>query len=346
MRYVSRSFGIRFCALAALLLLLCSYAAECDAYDIDAEMKKKKLDGREAAQPPVRPRLAVALFEDRSGSGAPGEAITDMMTTELVSADLFTIVERDKISMSIAEQELVESGYGDADTAPEAGRLMGAEFSMTGAITEYRYDTAAGALPIGKVGVAIGSHTATVMLDVRIVNNRTGEVVAVFREKGSSNQTVGGLVSRYGGFGGGKTGGILAGATHKVVLKIIERIKAEGLPKMQAASRGNVEAESASKSANVLNVDAQFTQATIDVGLNANIRKGALFAVYRSGNVIKDLNGNILGEEKIYVGILQVTDAQAAYSTCKVLKGKGFQRGDKVQRIRNADDVVITPIKK
>lgn len=345
---MKRIHAVRFLGLMFFLFAFLACATLRDAasaYDIDAEVKKKKVEGGAAAAPAPKPRLAVMLFEDRSGSGAPGEAITDMMTTELVSADLFTIVEREKISMSTMEQEMADSGLMDTDTTPERGKLLGAEFSMTGSITEYRYDSAAGVVPIGRVGIAVGSHTATVMLDVRIVNNRTGEVVMVLREKGSSNQTIGGAVSRYGGFGGGKTGGILAGATHKVVVKVIDRIRAEGAQKLQAAARGNLEAESALKSANLINVDQNFTTAAIDLGLNSNVRKGNLFAVYRVGNVIKDMSGNVLGEEKVYIGILQVTDAQAAYSNCKVLKGKGFRRGDKVQKINNENDVVITAVK-
>lgn len=312
------------------------------AYDLDAEMKKKKAEGTGTEIIQSKPRLSIQLFEDKSGAGAPGEAITDMMTTELVDSGLFTIVEREKLVVSTGEQELADSGLMDMDTTPERGKLMGAEFAMTGSITEYRYDSGAGVIPIPKLGgVAIGSHTATVMLDVRIVNNRTGEVIMAVREAGASNQTVGGVATRYGGFGGGKTGGILAGATYKAVQNIIEKIKAEGLPKMQSHARANTEAESARNSANVLNVDQKFTAATIDAGSNVGIRKGALFAVYRVGNVIKDLSGNVLGEEKDYIAILQVTDAQAAYSTCKVLKGKDFRRGDKVERIAAEDDVML-----
>ena len=299
-----------------------------------------------SAQTGNKPRVAIQLFEDRSGSGAPAEAITEMMITELMSADVFTILEREKLIMMTTEQDLAESGLGDARTAPERGKLKGAEFSMTGAITEYRYDSAAGAIPIGNVGISIGSHTATVMLDIRIVNNRTGEVIMAAREKGSSNQTVGGIASRYGAFGGGKTGGILAGATHKVVLRIINKITTDGLSKMQGASVTN-KADEADRggTVTVLTTDApRFTTATIDAGLNSGVRKGALFAVYRAGNVVKDMNGNILGEDRLHIAILKVVDAQAAYSRCSVIKlakGRNLVRGDKAEMIAGVNDVVL-----
>ena len=294
------------------------------------------------AQPDSKPRVAIQLFEDRSGSGAPAEAITEMMTTELMGANIFTILEREKLIMMTTEQELADSGLADTDTAPERGKLKGAEFSMTGAITEYRYDTFGGAIPIGNVGIGVGSHTATVMLDIRIVNNRTGEVIMAAREKGSSNQTVGGIASRYGGFGGGKTGGILAGATHKVVLRVIEKIKTDGLAKMQGAKSANQADEAARSTVNVIAVDQKFTSATIDAGLNVNVRKGSLFAIYRAGSVIKDMSGNVLGEEKNYIAIIKVIDAQAAFSKCSVIKlskNAKLMRGDKAERIKAVEDV-------
>lgn len=289
-----------------------------------------------------KPRLSIQRFEDRSGSYAPASAITDMMTTELVSADLFTIVEREKIGVATGEQSLADSGLMDSATTPERGKLVGAEFTLTGAITEWRTDAAGAVIPVPKIGGVGGtSYTATVMLDIRIINNRTGEVIMAAREQGSSNKSMGALATRYGGFGGGKTGGIFAGATHKAVLNVIGKIKTEGLSKMQTASKGNTSAEAAKSNANVLQVDQNFTTATIDGGLNAGIRNGNLFAVYRTGNVIKDLNGNILGEEKKFIAVIQVVDAQETYATCKVIKGKGFQRGDKAQKIDSANDVVI-----
>lgn len=295
-----------------------------------------------------KPRIAIQLFEDRSGAGAPAEGITEMMTTELMNTGLFTILEREKLTMMTTEQDLAQSGLGDARTAPERGKLKGAEFSMTGAITEYRYDSAAGALPIGNVGISLGSHTATVMLDIRIVNNRTGEVIMAAREKGSSNQTVAGLCSRYGSFGGGKTGGILAGATHKVVLRLINKITTDGLARMQGASGANKADEASggsSGSVSVLTSDApRYTTATINAGLDHGVRKGALFAVYRAGNVVKDMNGNVLGEDRQYIAVLKVTNAQAAFSRCTVIKlakGRSITRGLQAEMIASVNDVVV-----
>ena len=330
--------------LVTLFVLAGAFGAY--AYDINAEMKKEKMEAAGLSPTTIRPSISIQLFEDRSGANAPGEAITEMLTTELVSADKFKIMEREKIIMSTNEQAMADTGLMDMDTAPERGKLKGADFSITGAITEFRTDSGAGVIPIpGLGGIAIGSHTATVMLDLRVVNNRTGEVIAAIREKGSSNATVGGLATQYGGFGGGKTGGVLAGATHKVVVRIVDQLTTTVLQKMQNVTIQNKEAELApAKSYHVLAIDSKITVAQLDIGAASGARKGQYYSVYRVTGTIRGLKGEVLGEEKTHIAILQITEVQQAFSTAKVLKlaqNRKIQRGDKVQRLNAPTDVVV-----
>ena len=173
-----------------------------------------------------KPRLAVREFENKAGGDIPASAITEMMTTELYEAGLFTLVEREKLNYVGEEIRLSQSGLMDESTAPELGKIKGAQYSMTGAVTEYHYKAAGGAVPIpGIGGVGGASNTAYVTLDIRIINNETGEVAYAAAERGASNQTLGGLVTKYGGFGAGKINGILAAATRKAVMKHVEAMR-------------------------------------------------------------------------------------------------------------------------
>ncbi len=173
-----------------------------------------------------KPRLAVREFENKAGGNVPASAITEMMTTELYEAGLFTLVEREKLKYVGEEIRLSQSGLMDESTAPELGRIKGAQYSMTGAVTEYHYKAAGGAIPIpGVGGIGGASNTAYVTLDIRIINNETGEVAYAAAERGASNQTSGGLITKYGGFGAGKINGILAAATRKAVMKHVESMR-------------------------------------------------------------------------------------------------------------------------
>ena len=179
--------------------------------------------GALAAGAEARPTLAVREFENKAGGDVPASAVTEMMTTELYEAGLFTLLEREKLKYVGEEIRLSQSGLMDESTAPELGKIKGAQYSMTGAVTEYHYKAAGGAIPIpGVGGIGGASNTAYVTLDIRIINNETGEVAYAAAERGASNQTLGGLITKYGGFGAGKINGILAAATRKAVMKHVK----------------------------------------------------------------------------------------------------------------------------
>lgn len=276
----------------------------------------------------AKPRLAVREFEDKSGSGAPARAITEMMTTELYNTGMFTLVERARLQDIGAEQKLGQSGLVDEATAPQVGKLLGAELMMTGAITGYHYNTSGGAVPIPWIGgAALVSNTAYVMLDIRVVNNTTGEVVLATREQGAANQTIGGILTLYGGFGSGKTGGLLASATYNAVVRVVDKMKQMGGATGVAVPQNHV-----------LDVNAQGI--TVDMGMSTGVKKGDLFLVYRESNIIRGMKGEILGMDRVNIAALEVTEVAGAYSRCKVIKGSNsLRRGDLVEKIRSVKDL-------
>ena len=174
-----------------------------------------------------RPSLAVREFDNKTDGKPPAAAITDMMTTELFNAGLFTLVERERLDYVADEIRLGQSGLMDMSTAPEVGRIRGAQYSMTGAITLYYYNASGGVVFLpGAGGAGLLSNTGYVTLDLRIIDNATSEVVYAAAEQGASNQTLGGVATGFGGFGAGRVGGVLAGATRNAVMKHVESMKA------------------------------------------------------------------------------------------------------------------------
>jgi curli biogenesis system outer membrane secretion channel CsgG len=172
-----------------------------------------------------KPRLSVRAFDNKAGGKVPAAAITEMMTTELYNSGLFNLIEREKLDYVTDEIMLGQSGLVDPSTAPEFGKIKGAQYSMTGAITQYFYNTSGGVVPVPGGGAGMLSNTAYVTLDIRIIDNTTSEVVYAAVEQGASNQTIGGTATRYGAFGSGKTGGILAAATRKAVIKHVKSME-------------------------------------------------------------------------------------------------------------------------
>ncbi|MDR1649491.1 MAG: CsgG/HfaB family protein [Synergistaceae bacterium] len=173
------------------------------------------------------PRLAVRAFENKTDKDVPASAITDMMTTELYDSGLFSLMERERLDYVAAEIRLGQSGLVDSATAPEVGRIQGAQYTMTGAVTQYRYNARGQVIPIPKLGGGGGlaSKTALVVLDVRVIDNATGAVVYAASESGRAKREAGGLVTKYGGFASGSYGGILAAATREAVMKHVARME-------------------------------------------------------------------------------------------------------------------------
>ena len=101
-------------------------------------MKNIYFDLRDLSPTGLTERLAVREFENKAGGDIPASAITEMMTTELYEAGLFTLVEREKLHYVGEEIRLSQSGLMDESTAPELGKIKGAQYSMTGAVTEYQ----------------------------------------------------------------------------------------------------------------------------------------------------------------------------------------------------------------
>jgi curli biogenesis system outer membrane secretion channel CsgG len=174
------------------------------------------------------PTLSVRVFDNKAGNDAeaPAAAITDMMTTELSKAKIFSLLEREKLEYIAQEQKLAMSGLMDESTAPAVGQLEGARYSMTGAITVYCYNAGGGAIYIpGIIGGAAGAKTAYVTLDIRIIDNETSEVVYASAEEGQAKREAAGILTQFGGFGKASYGGILATAARDSVKKHVEALR-------------------------------------------------------------------------------------------------------------------------
>ncbi len=178
----------------------------------------------------AKPRLTVRAFEDRSEEGkAPAAAIMDMMVTELNKAGVFDLMERERLDFVADEINLGMSGLMDPSTAPKAGKVKGAQYSMTGAITVYYYSEKGSGFVVPILGFATQAKTAYVMIDLRIIDNSTGQIVYSGSELGQAKQVVKGAAAAYKGFFIGsynrQTGGMLASATRDSVLKHVAAIK-------------------------------------------------------------------------------------------------------------------------
>lgn len=117
--------------------------------------------------------------------------LTEMLTTVLVGTGRFVVLERAQLQAVQQEQDLGASGRVNREFAAAQGGLLGAQALITGDITGFSYhrSSAGGQLSNIIPGLTAGSErvTAEVILDLRVVDAVTGEVLSSHKGRGSAS---------------------------------------------------------------------------------------------------------------------------------------------------------------
>ena len=146
-----------------------------------------------------KPRIAVLEFKNKADNQwwyhGGAQAAQDVFVTELVKSGKFRVVEREQLEALMQEKNLTLSGDIDPKTAVRVGKLLGVNYLLTGAVTEYGTTDVSG----GGGGVFAGKRKFVAALNARLIDTSTGEVVwadEARAEESSAKVDV-------GGFGGG-----------------------------------------------------------------------------------------------------------------------------------------------
>lgn len=268
-------------------------------------------------------RVAVVDFDNKTphGDWRIGQGAADMLSTQLVKKTKFQIYERDKLASILQEQDFGTSGRIDPSSAPQLGKILGVQYIVTGAVTEYGDSSQGG---YGK-GVGLGKKGYHAAVDIRIVNVETGEIV--FADTGEGDESS--LSVSFKGIGGGekfndkKATEAMRKAINSVADKIA-RAKLSG-----SASGGG----SASATDGILIADVDGKAVMLNKGANAGLAAGDTVVVKRKGKVIKDpATGKVLKVKYDNIGKIKLTSVEAGYAEGTVVSGSGFVVGDTVAK--------------
>ncbi len=252
-------------------------------------------------------RVAVVNFENKSTwhwwGDKLGEAAADVFITALVNTGKFSIIEREKVNAILREQDFGASGAVTAQTAAKIGKMLGVDLMLTGSVSQFSVSkTGAGLRRVG-----LGVTTGKVVLQARLVNTTTGEIIVAAEEE-NKKRLIG---ARYKSanfqqnFDIGLANEVMHPAVEKMVAKIIG--KTAGLT--PAAPTGRV-------------VKVEGTKVWINLGANAGLNVGDEFEVYRQGEELIDPDtGLSLGAEEEKVGKIVVTEVKDKYSIGTVQSG-------------------------
>ncbi len=247
-----------------------------------------------------------------------GQGINAMMTKRIQQDGRFTVVERRKVAALTKEQDFDASNRVKRGTGARVGQIRGADLTLMGDIVVFGRDDRRRSGVVGAVvpgaGGIIGGHSntdkAVVVLDYRIVDVETSEVIASGEARGESKRSSKGfgaaLLVGWTGAGGafdmsssnfGET--IIGEATMDAVNQLSEQIKTVNLSGGAGDRSVDLDARVADVSGNSV---------TINAGQSAGLQVGQTFTIYHKGKEIKDPStGEVLDVQTTPLGQLTIT---------------------------------------
>ncbi|MGM0414711.1 MAG: CsgG/HfaB family protein [Bacillota bacterium] len=140
-----------------------------------------------ASLPARKEKIQLAIYDiadktgkrDATGSPVLTQGATDMMITALHRSRQFKVLDRSALGNFMNEQNLVSQERTINGQGAKVGEMLGSEYLITGAITEYQIDkkSAGLGLAIGGKGGQQEYALASCALDIRVINTTSGEVV-------------------------------------------------------------------------------------------------------------------------------------------------------------------------
>ncbi len=273
----------------------------------------------------LKKRVAVMNFNDRSGYGHNiGSGLADMLVTRLVKSGKFLVVERKELDKILQEQGLGQSGLVTPQSAAKVGKLLGVELMVTGSVSEFGRKNKSVGGGIGRLafGGRVSKKEARAVVDLRLVNTSTGEIIMAEKAEGKASSTsLSGIQFKDIDFGNPTTWDqtILGKAARKAVDKSVDYIT-KAMKKIPWEGK-------------IIKVNADNT-VYMKPGSAGGVQTGMEFAVFSQGEALIDPDtGLSLGSEESKIGVIKVIQDVAGGKACKaiIVSGSGFATGNPVR---------------
>ncbi len=269
-----------------LLALSLSFLTSCAARKVVVKVENKPVAAAYAAETMSGPKkkIAVTTFENntRFGKRRLGQNISDILITELTKTGRFIVLERSRVDDIMSQVALSQAGITSGNL--EQVELLDTDYIITGAVSKYAVSTA------GNSNLFTQSKTqkATVAVDVRIIDVRTGEVLLAETGAGMAQKEF----SRVLGMGssGGYDESLEADAFRAAVVRLMENIVKT--------------LDQRPWFCNVVKISDN--KLYLDAGKKSRLALGTELVLYQPGEKITDLSGKLIGYEEENLGTVRV----------------------------------------
>ena len=306
---------------------------------------ERQASGQNAPQ--HKPRVAILDFDYgtvQSTSAAMfgsdidvGKGISNLLVTDLVRSGSYSVIERAALDKVLAEQNFSNSNRADPTTAARIGKILGVDYIIVGSITQFGNETnkqnvggSGGSFHgFGIGGIGHSNSKANVVIDARVINIDTAEILAVAEGKGESSRSGLSLLGGGGNWNGFGSGNVDFGASNfqntiigEATKKAVDQLTAE-----LTTSAATLPVHTMKVDALIASVDSG--QIVLNAGGRAGIKAGDQFSVVRVGREIKDpATGQVIRRLTSNIGVIQCTDVDDVSAVCNSVSGAGFQVGD------------------
>jgi len=248
-----------------------------------------------------------------------GKGISDMIVTNLVRDGTYSVIERKQLDRILQEQNFSNSDRANPATAAKIGKVLGVNAIIIGTITQFGAETrktdvggVTSRIGLGALGgVGTSKSKASVVLDARMVNTETAEIMAVASGKGESKRGGVNLL----GAGAGSAGGIDMNSSdfRETIIGEATRQAVDELTRQLAAQAEKVEATKIE--INGLVADVTDNVLVLNVGKNQGLNVGDVVAIERVQKVVKDPStGQVLRTITERIGTAKLTSVDAGSS--------------------------------
>ncbi len=252
--------------------------------------------------------------------------LTEMLTTILVGSNRFTVLERSAMQQIEQEQSIGQTKT-TKETAALQGAMLGAQALITGDITTFTFNKSSigGSITNLVKGLSAAAErvTAEVVIDLRLIDATSGQVLASAKGKGKASQAgiAADLIKGEKSYSSeGNLSTPLGKASRQALAEGVKALLAM-MPTMRWSARV---------------VDVRNGVVYLGAAGSDGVQPGLELEVYEIGEALTDPGtGQSLGAPERFLGVVKVETVLEKFSTASVVSGEGIARGH-VVRLKGA----------